>query len=246
MSPLQVLVLPDALNSRSQGRIRPGWPVVGSGAASSKSDGNSPSPFFFFSLQLSPICWNSLPHKLAPRAPLSYSPPAVHSVTVCFTLDQPPSHSLSATSIIHLSSIAVSFSSAAFPSPVNSSFSQPRPTLCPFTGSSLCSLTPPRLPLFISFPLPHPIIFPFNSPRTLFSFGSAHCLNLDEHVSLHPPPSFFPSASLSLHLHTVPSVFAKHWEAENHHSVNLLLLHESAATFRCPQNCRRKHKVVEP
>lgn len=96
------------------------------------------------------------------------------------------------------------------------------------------------------FPSSRPIIFPFNSPHTLFSFGSAHCLNLDEHVSLHPPPSFFPSASLSLHLHTVPSVFAKHWEAENHHSVNLLLLHESAATFRCPQNCRRKHKVVEP
>ena len=123
---------------------------------------------------------------------VSYSPPAVHSVTVCFTLDHPLSHSLSATSIIYRSSIAVSFSSAAFPSLVNSSFSQPRPTLCPFTGSSLCSLTPPRLPLFISFPLPRPIIFPFNSPHTLFSFGSAHCLDLDEHVSLRPPPTFFP------------------------------------------------------
>ena len=216
MSPSQVPVLRDALHSRSQGRIRPGCPVVGSGAASRRSDGNPPSLFFFFSFFF--FSYNCLPFvgtlslttSPPPRAPLSYSPPAVHSVTVCFTLDHPLSHSLSATSIIYRSSIAVSFSSAAFPSLVNSSFSQPRPTLCPFTGSSLCSLTPPRLPLFISFPLPHPIIFPFNSPHTLFSFGSAHCLNLDEHVSLRPPPHFFPSASVSLHLHTVPSVFAKH------------------------------------
>lgn len=191
MSPSQVLVLPDALHSRSQGRIRPGWPVVGSGAASSRSDGNPPPPPFFF-LQLSPICWNSLPHKLAPRAPLSYSPPAVHSVTVCFTLDHPLSHSLSATSIIYLSSIAVSFSSAAFPSPVNSSFSQPRPTLCPFTGSSLCSLTPPRLPLFISFPLPIPLSSPL-IPHTLCFHSALLTVSIWMNTShcIHPPP-FFP------------------------------------------------------
>lgn len=65
--------------------------------------------------------------------PLSYSLPVVHSVTVCFTLDRPLSHSLRPASIIYLSSIAVSFSFAAFLSLVNSSFSQ----LSPLSAHSL-------------------------------------------------------------------------------------------------------------
>lgn len=49
MSPLQVLVLPDALRSPNQGRIRPGCPVVGSRTASGRSDGNSLFFLFFIS-----------------------------------------------------------------------------------------------------------------------------------------------------------------------------------------------------
>lgn len=134
MSPLQVLVLLDALHSPNQGRIRPGCPVVGSRTASRRNVGNSPHLFLFFPptsvahlLEISP----SQPPP--PRLPLSYSLPVVHSVTVCFTLDRPLSHSLSPTSIIYLSSIAVSFSFAAFLSLVNSSFSQ----LSPLSAHSL-------------------------------------------------------------------------------------------------------------
>lgn len=121
-------------------------------------------------------------------------------------------------------------------------FLSDQPTLCPFTVSSMCSLTPPRLLLFISF---CPIIFPSNSDTLCFHsalltvsiwMNTSHCIS--------PPLSVLPS--LSLHLHTVPSVYAKHWEAGNHHSVNLLLLHESAATFARPKKCYCKHKLVEP
>lgn len=135
MSPLQVLVLPDALHSPNQGRIRPGCPLAGSRTAPSRHNRNSSSLFSFFFrsttvthfLKISP----SQPPPLL--IPLSYSLPVVHSVTVCFTLDRPLSHSLRPASIIYLSSIAVSFSFAAFLSLVNSSFSQ----LSPLSAHSL-------------------------------------------------------------------------------------------------------------
>lgn len=75
--------------------------------------------------------------------PLSYSPPIVHSVTVCFTLDHPLSHSHSLTSIKCLSPIAVSFPLAAFPSLVNSLFSQ----LSPLSAHSLYLSCVPSLHL---------------------------------------------------------------------------------------------------
>lgn len=126
MSPLQVLVLPDALHSPNQGRIRPGCPLAGSRTAPGRHNRNSSSLFSFF------FCSTTVTHflKISPSQPppllipLSYSLPVVHSVTVCFTLDRPLSHSLRPASIIYLSSIAVSFSFAAFLSLVNSSFSQ--------------------------------------------------------------------------------------------------------------------------
>ncbi len=170
-----------------------------------------PFPFFFFFYNCRPFVGNLSLTTSAPRLPLSYSLPVVHSVTVCFTLDRPLSHSLSPTSIIYLSSIAVSFSFAAFLPLVNSSFSQ----LSPLSAHSLylphvlslhldcCSSS---LPLSLS-----PIIFPFNSDTLRFHsalltvsiwMNTSHCIS--------PPLFFSVSPSLSLHLHTVPSVFAKH------------------------------------
>lgn len=99
----------------------------------------------------------------APCVPLSYSLPGVHSVTVCFTPDHPLSHSLSPTSIKYLSSIAVSFSLAAFLSVVNSSFSQ----LSPLSAHSL------HLPLLLSLHLDccssslSPLSVPLSSPLIL-------------------------------------------------------------------------------
>lgn len=238
MSPLQVLVLPDALRSPNQGHIRAGCPLVGSRTAPRREDENSPSPpfslslSFFFLYNCRPFVGNLSLTTSAPCLPLSYSLPVVHSVTVCFTLNRPLSHSLSPTSIIYLFSIAVSFSLAAFLSLVNSSFSQ----LSPLSAHSLYlpralshSTSIAALHLFPSF---CPIIFPFNSETLCFHsallavsiwMNTSHCIS--------PPLSSSVLPSLSLHLLTVPSVFAKHWEPENHHSVNLLLLHESAATF---------------
>lgn len=127
---------------------------------SRRSNSNSPSSFFFFPLynchsfagKISPLTTS------APCLPLSYPPPLVHSVTVCYTLDCPLSHSLSPTSIIYPSSIAVSFSFAAFLSLVNSSFSP----LSPLSAAHSVdlpsrSLTPPRwlaLHLVPSLPVP--------------------------------------------------------------------------------------------
>lgn len=147
-------------------------------------------PFSFFPTTVVPFVGNLCLTTSAPCLPLSYSLPVVHSVTVCFTLDHPLSHSLSPTSIICLSSIAVPFSFTAFLSLVNSSFSQ----LSPLSAQS------PYLPHVLSlhldcssFPPSVPLSSPLIPTHSVF-IVAAHCLNLDENVSLHPSP-------LSLCLH---------------------------------------------
>lgn len=98
------------------------------------------------------------------------------------------------------------------------------------------------------FPPPlAPIIFQFNS-NTLCFHSAQLAVSIWANTSHCIPPLSFPMRLhfLSLHFRTVPSVFAKHREAEDHHSVNLLFLHESAATLQCPRKCQRKHKLVEP
>lgn len=143
-------------------------------------------PFFFFSYNCRPFVDNLSLTTSAPCLPLSYSPPVVHSVTVCFTLDRPLSHSLSPMSIIYLSSIAVSFSSAAFPSLVNSSFSQ----LSPLSAHSLylsCVLSySTSIAALHFFPSFCPIIFPFNSDTLCFHtavltvsvwMNTSHCIS---------------------------------------------------------------------
>lgn len=130
MSPLQWLVLPYALHSRNQGRTHPDYPCgwLKDCVREEWGDGDRPFPFsFFFSTTVIHLLEISPSQPPPPCIPLSYSLPAVHSVTVCFTLDHPLSHSLSPMSIEYLSSIAVSFSLAAFLSLVNSSFSQLNP-----------------------------------------------------------------------------------------------------------------------
>lgn len=136
MSPLQLLVLPDALHSRNQGRIHPGCPCGWLKDCVWKEWREPSFPFFFlfFSTTVIHLLEISPSQPPPPCVPLSYSLPAVHSVTVCFTLDHPLSNSLSPMSIKYLSSIAVSFSLAAFLSLVNSSFSQ----LNPLSAHSLC------------------------------------------------------------------------------------------------------------
>lgn len=177
MSPLQVLVLPDALHSRNQGHIRPGCPVVGSRTASRRTDGNSPS-FSLLFLQLSPICWKSPPRNLYPLRTFIFSLPVVHSVTVCFTLDCPPL-SFPLTHVDYLSLFYCSlFLVRCLPLSGKQLFLSARPTLCPFTVSSSCSLTPPRLLLFIPLPLSVPLSSPliplhsvFNRLCSLSQFG---------------------------------------------------------------------------
>lgn len=174
-------------------------------------------PFFLFLFFLF-FCSTTVTHflKISPSQPppllipLSYSLPVVHSVTVCFTLDRPLSHSLRPASIIYLSSIAVSFSFAAFLSLVNSSFlssAHSLPIHCIFqVFSHFTSIA--SLHLVPSF---CPIIFSFNSDTLCFHLGLLS-VSVQTNTSHCIPPPLLPSVSpsLSLHLHTIPSVFARH------------------------------------
>lgn len=174
------------------------------------------------------------------------------SINVCSTSDHffPPSHSPPPTvPIRYLSSVTFSLSMAAFSSPVNSSFSQRSqlrasstvsPLLRLLLLASIAALHLLRL-LSLSVPLLPPLILPhsvFNRLGSLSQFGRPRLI-----ASLRP--SLPPNSSLHFFFCTVPSVFAKHREAENHHSVNLQLLPQSAATFKRAERCLRKHKTVE-
>lgn len=154
MSPSLWLILPDALHNHSRGRIHPGCPC-GWLKDRIREEWREPPPN-----NCHPFVGNLPLTTSAPCVPLSYSLPGVHSVTVCFTLDHPLSHSLSPTSIKYLSSIAVSFSVAASLSVVNSSFSQ----LSPLSAHSL------HLPRLLSLHLDcsssslSPLSVPLSSP----------------------------------------------------------------------------------
>lgn len=177
-------------------------------------------PFFsfFFFLQLSPICWKSLPHNLRPlRTFILFS--ARRALCHCLFHSRPPPLSFPLTHVDYLSLFYCSlFLVRCLPLSGKQLFLSAQPTLCPFTASSSPrSLTPPRLLLFISFPLSVPLSSPLIPAHSVLIAALLTVSVLDEHVSLHPPlPPFAPPlllfsfSSLSLHLHTVPSVFAKH------------------------------------
>ena len=159
MSPSPELIVPDAPHSRHRGLIHPDRPAVSCKTSSWRNVGKPAHPFFsLFTLNTNHLSAENLSLTTAASCiPLSYSPPVVHFVTVCFTLKHLLSHSHSPTLIKSLSPIAASLSLslslllAAFLALVNSSFSQLNP-LCLFTRSSSCSLIPPRLLLFILLP----------------------------------------------------------------------------------------------
>lgn len=90
------------------------------------------------------------------------------TLSLSVSLSAAPSlHSLSPTSIIYLSSIAL-FLVRCLPLSGKQLFLSAQPTLCPFTVSYLCSLTPPRLLLFISFPLSVPLSSPLIPTHSVF------------------------------------------------------------------------------
>lgn len=145
-------------------------------------------PTLFFFLPLTPAI--SLTTS-ASCIPLSYSLPIVHFVTVCFTLDHLLCHSHSPTSIKSLSPISVSLSGKQL-------FLSAQPTLSLFTGSSSCSLTPPRLLLFILLPRSIPLSSPLiQAHSALFQLYCALAWNLDDHPT-STPPCRQPPPSLSL------------------------------------------------
>ncbi len=147
---------------------------------------------FFFSLQLSPICWKSLPHNLHPlRTFILFSIRC--ALCHCLFHSRPPPLSFSLTHVDYLSLFCCSlFLARCLPLSGKQLFLSAQPTLCPFTVSSSPSLTPPRLLLFISFPTLCPIIFPFNSGTLCFHsalltvsiwMNTSHCIS----------PTLFPS-----------------------------------------------------
>lgn len=169
MSPLQVLVLPDALHSPNQGRIRPGCPLAGSRTAPSRHNRNSSSLFsFFFAVRLSPISWKSLPHNLRPclYLYLILSPLCTLSLSVSLSttpLPFPP------TRVDYLSLFYCGlFLVRCLPLSGKQLLFSAQPTLCPFTVSSKCSLTSPQLLLFILFPLSVPLSSPLIQTHSAF------------------------------------------------------------------------------
>lgn len=205
-----MLVLPDALRSPNQGRIRAGCPLVGSRTAPRRKDGNSPS-LFLFSLQLSPICWKSLPHNLRPLLTFILFSTRC-ALCHCLFHSRPPPLSFPLTHVDYLSLFYCSLFLVR---------------CLPLSGKQLFSLSSAHsllihciflvfshstsiaaLHLFPSF---CPIIFPFNSNTLCFHsalltvsiwMNTSHCISPPLFSSVLP--------SLSLHLQTVPSVFAKH------------------------------------
>lgn len=122
----------------------------------------SSSSFFFLILNTCHLSAENLSLTTSASCiPLFYSLPIVHFVTVWFTLDHLLSHSHSPTSIKSLSHCSVSLV-GCLPLAGKQLFLSALPTLCLFTGSSSCSLTPPRWRLFIlllcSIPLSSPLI----------------------------------------------------------------------------------------
>lgn len=118
MSPLQVLVLPDALRSPNQGHILPDCPVLGSRTVPRRNHGELCHPFVgnlsLTTLMLSVILFRT-------RCALCH----------CLLHSRPPPLSFPLTHVDYLSLFC---SLAAFPSLVNSSFSQ----LSPLSAHSLC------------------------------------------------------------------------------------------------------------
>ena len=167
MSPLRVLVLPNALRSPNQGRIRAGCPLVGSRTGPEREDGNSPS-HFLFSLQLSPICWKSLPHSLHPLLTFILFSTRC-ALCHCLFPSRPSPLTFPLTHVDYLSLFYCSlFLVRCLPLSGKQLFLAAQPTLCPFTVSSLCPLTSPRLLLFISFPLYVPLSSPLIPTHSVF------------------------------------------------------------------------------
>lgn len=125
------------------------------------------------------------------------------SVTVCSTLDRPPSRPfrITATSIKYLSSVALCLSLAAFLSPVNSSFSQLSPlhaslSVSPSLRLSLLALIAALhlLPLLSLCP----IIAPFNPAALCFhsTLLAVSIWTTTSHCVSTPLPCLQPQASI--------------------------------------------------
>lgn len=214
--------------TQSPPRPHPSRPACGRLEDSILEERGKARPLFrFFSLKhLSFVGGKSLAHPSASCIPLSYSLAIVQFVTVCFT----PDHLLSTHPRRLSPSLLLQCLSLVGCLPLSGKqlFLSAQPTLCLFTGSSSCSLTPPRLLLFILLPR-CPIIFPFNS-GTLCALSTLFAASTRMIMS-HPSPPFFSLSPTScLRLQTEPSVFCKHRQPVNHLSATLHLLLVLTAT----------------
>ena len=158
MSPLQELVLPDALHSPNQGRILPGdW--LKHRVQEQRRELLS---FLFFAYNCLPFVGNLSLTTYAPSLTfILFST----RCALCHSLfhSQPPPLSFPLTDVDYLSLFCCSlFLVRCLPLSGKQVFLSDQPTLCPFTVSSLSSA---RLLLFISLAA---IIFPFNSDTLCF------------------------------------------------------------------------------
>lgn len=170
MSPLQVLVLPDALHSPNQGRIRPSCPLAGSRTAPGRHSRNSSSLFSFFFLQYD--CHPFLENLSLTTSALAYtfilfSPRC--ALCHCLFHSRPPPLPFPPTCVDYLSLFYCGlFLVRCLPLSGKQLLFSAQPTLCPFTVSSKCSLTSPQLLLFISFPLSVPLSSPLIQTHSAF------------------------------------------------------------------------------
>lgn len=156
MSPLQELVQPDALCSPNQGRFRPGCPLVGSTATPRMNNGELSFPSSFFFTTVTHLLEISPSHPLPLLNVILFCTRC--ALCLCLFHSRPPPPSFPFTHVDYLSLFYCSlFLALCLPLSGKQLFLSDQPTLCPFTVSSLSSLTPPRLLLLISFPLSVPL-----------------------------------------------------------------------------------------
>lgn len=154
--------MPDAPRSRDSGLIHPDRPVVGFRTASLRNVGKLHC-FFSPLKHLSFVGGKSLPHNLLPPAYLYLIPYPLCTLSLSASLSTTsspiPTHPRRLSRSLLAQSLSLS-PVGCLPLSGKQLFLAAQPTPRLFTGSSSCSLTPPRLLLFILLPRSVPLSSP--------------------------------------------------------------------------------------